>query len=94
MSALMGTASELPQDLRWRRAVNAVLVMWTVGLVLAEVVLQVATSAAVLLAAILLARRRLRLAPDVRAYVAASAGLCLWQALSPAVALLTGAARG
>ncbi|WP_141592607.1 O-antigen ligase WaaL [Myxococcus sp. AB056] len=93
MSALMGTASELPLDLRWRRAINAVLVLWTVGLVLAEVVLQVATGAAVLLALILLVRGRLRLAPDVRAYVGASGVLCLWQAASPAVALLTGAAE-
>lgn len=74
----MGTVSELPLDLRWRRAINAVLVLWTVGLVLAEVVLQVATGAAVLLAAILLVRGRLRLAPDVRAYVGASGVLCLW----------------
>ncbi|WP_426751255.1 O-antigen ligase family protein [Myxococcus sp. Y35] len=93
MAALMGTASELPLDLRWRRAVTGVLVMWTVGLVLAEVVLQVATGAAVLLAVLLLTRGKLQLAPDVRAYAVASLGLCAWQAVSPAVALLTGAAE-
>ncbi len=89
----METASEPPLDLHWRRAIIGVLVLWTVGLVLAEVVLQVATAAAVLLSAVLLARRRLQLAPDVRAYVGASAALCAWQAVSPAVALLTGAAE-
>ncbi|WP_050989209.1 O-antigen ligase family protein [Corallococcus macrosporus] len=93
MSTPMGTASELPLDPRWRRAVNAVLVTWTVGLVLAEVVLQVATGAAVLLAVLLRVGGRLRLPSDVRAYVGASVGLCLWQAVSPAVALLTGAAE-
>jgi O-antigen ligase len=69
-----------------------VFVLWAVGLVLAEVVLQVAAGAAVLLAGILAARRSLRLAPDVRAYVLASMALCAWQLVSPAVALLTGAA--
>ncbi|GHG72516.1 O-antigen ligase family protein [Comamonas sp. JC664] len=94
MSALMETASELPLDLRWRRAVTGVLVLWTVGLVLAEVVLQVATGAAVLLAVVLLALGRLRLARDVRAYGVASVALCAWQVASPAVALLTGASDG
>jgi O-antigen ligase len=69
-----------------------VFVLWAVGLVLAEVVLQVAAGAAVLLAGILAARRSLRLAPDARAYVLASMALCAWQLVSPAVALLTGAA--
>ncbi|MFP2933863.1 hypothetical protein ACLESO_53785, partial [Pyxidicoccus sp. 3LG] len=66
--------SSQPQqvDPRLRRAVAAVLVFWAVGLVLAEVVLQVAASAAVLVAIILAVRRSLRLAPDVRAYVVAS----------------------
>jgi hypothetical protein len=77
---------------RLRRAVAGVLVLWAVGLVLAEVVLQVAAGAAVLLAGVLAARRSLRLAPDVRAYVLASVALCAWQLVSPAVALAMGAA--
>lgn len=80
-------------DPRLRRVVAGVFVVWAVGLVLAEVVLQVAAGAAVLLAGVLAARRHLRLAPDVRAYVLASLALCAWQLVSPAVALLTGAAQ-
>ncbi len=76
-----------------RRAVIAVFALWAVGLVLAEVVLQVAAGAAVLLALVLAFRRRLRLASDVRAYVLASLALVGWQLVSPAVALLTGAAQ-
>lgn len=80
-------------DPRLRRVVAGVFVVWAVGLVLAEVVLQVAAGAAVLLAGVLAARGHLRLAPDVRAYVLASLALCAWQLVSPAVALLTGAAQ-
>ncbi|MCY1014912.1 O-antigen ligase family protein [Pyxidicoccus sp. MSG2] len=89
----MASAPPPTVDPRLRRAVAAVLVVWAVGLVLAEVVLQVAAGAAVLLAGVLVARKRLRLAPDVRAYVLASLTLCAWQLVSPAVALLTGAAQ-
>jgi len=88
----MPSASPLTMNPRLRRAVAGVFVLWAVGLVLAEVVLQVAAGAAALLAGILAARRSLRLAPDVRAYVLASMALCAWQVISPAVALLTGAA--
>lgn len=77
-----------------RRAVAGVLLAWAVGLVLAEVVLQVAASAAVLLSLVLAARRQLKLASDVRAYVLASVALCAWQVVSPGLALLTGAASG
>ncbi|QSQ28206.1 O-antigen ligase family protein [Pyxidicoccus parkwayensis] len=89
----MDSAPPTPVDPRFRRAVAGVFVLWAVGLVLAEVVLQVAAGAAVLLAGILVARKRLRLAPDVRAYVVASVALVAWQLVSPAVALLTGAAQ-
>lgn len=75
-----------------RRAVAVVLLAWAVGLVLAEVVLQVAAAAAVFLALVMAVLRQLRLASDVRAYVLASVALCAWQVVSPAVALLTGAA--
>jgi O-antigen ligase len=89
----MASAPPPTVDPRLRRAVAGVLVLWAVGLVLAEVVLQVAAGAAVLLAGVLVARKRLRLAPDVRAYVVASLALCAWQLVSPAVALLTGSAQ-
>ncbi|MFP2912667.1 O-antigen ligase domain-containing protein, partial [Pyxidicoccus sp. 3LFB2] len=80
----MPSASSPTVDPRLRRLVAGVLVFWAVGLVLAEVVLQVAAGAAVLVAGILAARRQLRLAPDVRAYVLASLALCAWQLVSPA----------
>ncbi|WP_256561461.1 O-antigen ligase family protein [Pyxidicoccus xibeiensis] len=89
----MDSTSQPLVDPRLRRVVAGVLAFWAVGLVLAEVVVQVAAGAAVLVAIILAARRSLRLAPDVRAYVAASLALCAWQLASPAVALLTGAAQ-
>ncbi len=76
-----------------RRAVLIVFVLWGVGLVLAEVVQQVAAGAAVLLALVLAFRRQARLAPDVRAYVGASVALVAWQLVSPAVALATGVAQ-
>ncbi|MCP3101364.1 O-antigen ligase family protein [Myxococcus sp. K15C18031901] len=90
----MDPSSRPSLEPRLRLAVAAVLVMWAVGLVLAEVVLQVAAAAAVLLALVLAARRQLRLAPDVRAYVFASMALCAWQLVSPALALATGTASG
>ncbi|WP_275900319.1 O-antigen ligase family protein [Pyxidicoccus trucidator] len=88
----MPSVSPPTVDLRLRRVVAGVFVFWAVGLVLAEVVLQVAAGAAVLVAGLMAVRGRLRLAPDVRAYVLASLALCAWQLVSPAVALLTGAA--
>lgn len=76
-----------------RRAVIASFALWAVGLVLSEAVQQVAAGAVVLLALVLAVRRQLRLAPDVRAYVLATVALVAWQLVSPAVALLTGAAQ-
>lgn len=76
-----------------RRAVTIILAVWAVGLVLAEGVQQVAAWAAVLLAVVLAYRKHLRLEPDVRAYVKATMALAAWQLLSPALALLTGAAE-
>lgn len=76
-----------------RRAVIVVFALWAVGLVLAEGVQQLAAGAVVLLALVLAFRRQVKLAPDVRAYVGASAALVAWQLVSPAVALLTGAAQ-
>ncbi len=76
-----------------RRAVTIVLALWSVGLVLAEAVQQVAASAAVLLALVLVFRRQLPLEPDVRGYARATLALAAWQLLSPALALVTGAAE-
>ena len=87
----MGTAS--PLATRLRHLASAVLCLYAVGLFLAEAVLQAGAVLAVALTLGLGASRRLRLAPDVRAYVAASGALCLWQLVSPAVALVTGAAE-
>jgi len=90
----MDPSSRPSLEPRFRLAVAAVLVMWAVGLVLAEVVLQVSAAAAVLLALVLAARGKLRLAPDVRAYVFASMALCAWQLVSPALALALGTSSG
>ncbi|WP_309242949.1 O-antigen ligase family protein [Hyalangium versicolor] len=76
-----------------RRAVTIVLAVWAVGLVLAEGLQQLCAGVAVLLALVLAGRRELRLEPDVRAYVRATLALALWQLVSPAVALVTGAAE-
>jgi hypothetical protein len=76
-----------------RRAVTIVLAVWAVGVVLAEVVQQVAAGATVLLALVLAFRKEPRLEPDVRVYVRATMALAAWQLLSPAIALLTGAAE-
>ena len=75
----------------WRRAFAALVLLWALGTVLAEGVEQAAAGGMVLLC--LLRARRLSLAPDVRQYVGATLALALWQALSPALALLTGAAQ-
>jgi hypothetical protein len=75
-----------------RRAVTIVLAVWAVGLVLAEGLQQACAGAAVLIALVLLLRKALRLEPDVRAYVRAALALAGWQLVSPAVALVTGAA--
>ncbi|ATB28443.1 O-antigen ligase family protein [Melittangium boletus] len=87
----MGSAS--PLATRLRHLASAVLCLYAVGLFLAEAVLQAGAVLAVALALGLAVSRQLRLAPDVRAYVVASGALCLWQLVSPAVALLTGAAE-
>ncbi|GEN09499.1 hypothetical protein MFU01_45360 [Myxococcus fulvus] len=92
MNPLMDQPSQPRLEILLRRVVAGVLLAWAVGIVLAEVVLQVAASAAVLLSLVLLAKRRLVLARDVRAYVLASVALCAWQVVSPALALMTGAA--
>ncbi|WP_224245163.1 O-antigen ligase family protein [Hyalangium gracile] len=76
-----------------RRAVTIVLAVWAVGLVLAEGLLQISAGAAMLLALVLAVRKALRLEPDVRAYVRAALALMAWQLVSPAVALVTGAAE-
>ncbi|HEX8697442.1 MAG TPA: O-antigen ligase family protein [Myxococcaceae bacterium] len=76
-----------------RRAVTIVLAVWAVGVVLAEGIQQAAAGATVLLALVLAFRKELRLEPDVRAYVRATMALAAWQLVSPAVALLTGAAE-
>ncbi len=76
-----------------RRAVTIVFAVWAVGVVLAEGVQQLAAGAAVFLALVLAFRKELRLEPDVRAYVRATMALAAWQLLSPALALLTGAAE-
>lgn len=76
-----------------RRAVTVVLAAWVLGTVLAEGLQQVAAGAAVLLALVLFFRKALSLEPDVRAYVRATVALAVWQLLSPALALLTGAAE-
>jgi O-antigen ligase len=75
-----------------RRAVTIVLAVWAIGLVLSEGLQQICAGAAVLLALVLVGRKELRLEPDVRAYVRASVALVAWQLVSPAVALVTGAA--
>src|SRR4051812_22544929 len=48
--------------------------------------------AAVLVTVVLAVRKQLRLEPDVRAYVRAVLALGAWQLVSPAVALMMGAA--
>jgi O-antigen ligase len=75
------------------RVATIVLAVWAVGIILAEVVQQVAVGAAVLLSLVLASRKELRLEPDVRAYVRATLALAAWQLLSPALALATGAAE-
>jgi O-antigen ligase len=75
-----------------RRAVTIVLAVWALGTVFAEGIQQAAAGAAVLLALVLFFRKSLGLEPDVRAYVRATAALAAWQLLSPALALMTGAA--
>jgi hypothetical protein len=67
--------------------------MWVLGTVLAEGLQQAAAGAAVLLAWVLFFRKSLRLEPDVQAYVRATVALAAWQLLSPALALMTGAAE-
>lgn len=76
-----------------RRAVTFILAVWAVGTALAEGVQQAAAGAAVLLAMGLFFRESLRLEPEVRAYVRATLALAAWQLLSPALALMTGAAE-
>jgi O-antigen ligase len=76
-----------------RRAVAIVLAVWAVGLFLMEALQQVGAWAAVLLALVLAFRKELRLEPDVRAYVRAGLALVAWQIVSPAMALVTGAAE-
>jgi O-antigen ligase len=76
-----------------RRVVTIVLAVWAVGAVLSEVVQQIAAGATVLLALVLAFRKEPRLEPDVRAYVRATMALAAWQLVSPAIALLTGAAE-
>jgi O-antigen ligase len=76
-----------------RRAVTIVLAVWAVGIVLSEGVQQAGAGAAVLLALGLFFHKALRLEPDVRAYVRATLALAAWQLLSPALALMTGAAE-
>ncbi|MBE4751928.1 O-antigen ligase domain-containing protein [Corallococcus sp. ZKHCc1 1396] len=88
----MSTDSQTVEGGRWRTAVAAVLGLYAVGLVLAEAVLQAGAILATALALTLAVTKRLRLEQDVRAFVVASVALCLWQLLSPAVALATGAA--
>ncbi|RKH97316.1 O-antigen ligase domain-containing protein, partial [Corallococcus praedator] len=88
----MSTDSRTVEGGRWRTAVAAVLGLYAVGLVLAEAVLQAGAILATALALTLAVTKRLRLEKDVRAFVLASVALCGWQLLSPAVALLTGAA--
>ncbi|MDC0708514.1 O-antigen ligase family protein [Stigmatella sp. ncwal1] len=75
-----------------RRAVTFIFALWALGLVLGELVQQVAAGAAVLCACVLACRHRLPLASDVKAYVGASMALTAWQLISPAIALMTGAA--
>ncbi|MDY7224868.1 O-antigen ligase family protein [Hyalangium rubrum] len=76
-----------------RRAVTLILAVWAVGVVLAEVVQQIAAGAAVLGALVLAFRKELRLEPDVRAYIRMTLALAAWQLVSPALALATGAAE-
>jgi hypothetical protein len=76
-----------------RRAVTFVLAVWVLGTVFAEGLQQAAAGAAVLLALVLFFRKSLSLEPDVRAYVRATLALAAWQLLSPALALLMGAAE-
>jgi O-antigen ligase len=87
----MGTAS--PSVSRLRRLGSCVLCVYAVGLFLMEGLLQAGAALALALALGLAVSGRLRLAADVRAYVGASGALCLWQLVSPGVALLTGAAE-
>ncbi|RUO88818.1 O-antigen ligase domain-containing protein [Corallococcus sp. AB018] len=88
----MGTETKTVESGRWKTAVAAVLGLYAVGLVLAEAVLQAGAILATALALALAATKRLRLEKDVRAFVLASVALSVWQLLSPAVALMTGAA--
>ncbi|RKH86993.1 O-antigen ligase domain-containing protein [Corallococcus sp. AB045] len=88
----MGTDTQTVESGRWRTAVAAVLGLYAVGLVLAEAVLQAGAILATALALALAVTKRLRLEKDVRAFVLASVALCAWQLVSPAVALMTGAA--
>ncbi|MBJ6764212.1 O-antigen ligase family protein [Myxococcaceae bacterium JPH2] len=77
---------------RLGRLVSCVLGLYAVGLVLAEAVLQAGAVLSMAVALWLAVSRRLRLPSDVRAFVLASVALCGWQLVSPAVALMTGAA--
>ncbi len=86
----MQPASPTPAPVRVRQAASAVLCLYAVGLFLAEGVLQAGSVLAIALALGLAVTRRLRLEPDVRAFVGASGALSLWQLVSPALALMQG----
>lgn len=73
---------------------RAALIAWGVGTLFSEGLQQAALGVALLVALALLGRRRVALAPEVRAVAVAGALLFAWQALSPLAARATGAAAG
>lgn len=74
-----------------RRVAQGIVLVWALGVVLREPLQQAACVAAILFAAYLVARHRISVPPSWRPFLFSAVGLCAWQALSPAVALLTGA---
>ena len=74
------------------RLAKAALLVWAAGTVLAEPLAQAGAYALLLVAP--LRWRQIELDRDVRRFAAVAAALAGWQAISPALAVWTGAASG
>lgn len=75
-----------------KRAITGVLFVWALGAATSEPVAQIGAGLALLLCLVLAVRGRVRLSPWLRPFAFASVALAGWQAVSPALALLSGAA--
>lgn len=84
-------ASEVVAHSRVHRIGAAFVVVWSVGVVLREPLQQVGWIGAALCGLWLWGRGDLRVSPALRRLILVAAAFSAWQAISPAVALLTGA---